>query len=145
MLKTGIYAPEVEAKDQNGQLHRLSDYRGSWVLLYFYPRDNTPGCTKEACAFRDSYEEFRKIQAVVLGVSKDSVGSHEKFAKEFELPFTLLSDSDHQIVKDYGAGGLFSRISYLIDPSGRIAKVYDQVKPAEHAAEVLHDLASLKV
>lgn len=144
MLKTGIYAPEAEAKDQDGQLHRLSDYRGRWVILYFYPRDNTPGCTKEACAFRDKYPEFQELETVVLGVSKDSVVSHEKFAQEFSLPFILLSDDDHKIVKDYGAGGLFSRISYLIDPSGRIAKVYDDVDPLEHAAEVLRDLADFQ-
>jgi peroxiredoxin Q/BCP len=144
MLKIGIYAPEIEAKDQDGQVRRLSDYRGSWVLLYFYPRDNTPGCTKEACTLRDNYAQFKKIKAVVLGVSKDSIASHEKFAQEFNLPFTLLADTDHQIVKAYGADGLFSRISYLIDPSGQIVKTYDSVKPAEHATEVLRDLASLQ-
>ncbi len=144
MLKIGTIAPEINAPDQNGIEHKLEDYRGKWVLLYFYPRDNTPGCTIEACTLRDNYPNFKKIDAVILGVSTDSVTSHDKFVQKFNLPFTLLADENKKIVKDYDAGGLFRRISYLIDPEGKIAKAYDKVKPAEHAEEVLHDLAILR-
>ncbi len=143
MLEIEIMAPEIIAPDQNGIEHKLSEYRGRWVLLYFYPRDNTPGCTVEACALRDNYPHFAKIDAVVLGVSTDSIVSHDKFVQKFSLPFTLLADTDKKIVKAYGAGGLLRRISYLIDPDGKIAKVYNRVKPAEHAEEVLRDLAVL--
>ncbi|MFA5131396.1 MAG: peroxiredoxin [Patescibacteria group bacterium] len=144
MLKAGTSAPEIVAPDQNGITHKLSDYQGKWVLLYFYPRDNTPGCTTEACALRDNYPHFTKTETVILGVSTDSVASHEKFVQKFGLPFTLLSDNDKKIVKAYGANGLVRRISYLIDPAGKIAKVYEKVKPAEHAEEVLRDVAIMK-
>lgn len=144
MLNIGDQAPDFTAPDQAGQIHKLSDYHGQWVLLYFYPRDNTPGCTAEACALRDNYEGFKKIAAVVLGVSADSVKSHADFAGRYYLPFTILADTDKKIVKAYGATGFISRISYLIDPAGNIAKSYDHVKPAEHADEVLRDLAALK-
>jgi peroxiredoxin Q/BCP len=144
MLKTGIMAPAFTAQDQNGLEHKLSDYLGRWLLLYFYPRDNTPGCTAEACALRDNYNDFKKIDAVILGVSTDSVTSHDKFVQKFNLPFTLLADPDKAIVKTYEANGLFKRVSYLIDPTGKIVKAYEKVKPAEHAEEVLRDLAVLK-
>jgi peroxiredoxin Q/BCP len=144
MLKTGIMAPAFTAQDQNGLEHKLSDYLGRWLLLYFYPRDNTPGCTAEACALRDNYNDFKKIDAAVLGVSTDSVTSHDKFVQKFNLPFTLLADPDKTIVKTYEANGLFKRVSYLIDPTGKIVKAYEKVKPAEHAEEVLRDLAVLK-
>ena len=144
MLKTGIMAPAFTAQDQNGLEHKLSDYLGRWLLLYFYPRDNTPGCTAEACALRDNYNDFKKIDAVILGVSTDSVTSHDKFVQKFNLPFTLLADPDKTIVKTYEANGLFKRVSYLIDPTGKIVKAYEKVKPAEHAEEVLRDLAILK-
>ena len=144
MLKTGIKAPEFVAFDQNNIEHKLSDYLGRWVLLYFYPRDNTPGCTVEACSLRDNYSSFKKIDALVLGVSTNSVASHDKFAQKFDLPFTLLADTDKKIVSAYEAGGLFKRVSYLINPEGMIARVYEKVKPAEHAEEVLRDLAILK-
>jgi len=144
MLKIGTMAPEIAAPDQNGIEHKLSDYKGRWVLLYFYPRDNTPGCTTEACSLRDNYPHFKKIDAVVLGVSTDSIASHEKFVQKFNLPFTLLADFDRRVVKDYEADGLFKRVSYLIDPEGKIAKSYEKVKPAEHAEAVLHDLEILK-
>ncbi len=143
MLKEGTIAPAIQAADQNGEIHSLAQYRGQWVLLYFYPRDNTPGCTQEACSLRDSYPNFQKIKAVILGVSTDSVASHGKFADKFQLPFTLLSDSDKKIVSSYEASGLFRRISYLINPEGLIAKAYPKVKPALHADEVLNDLKNL--
>jgi len=138
-------APAISAPDQDGQTRRLADYKGSWVLLYFYPKDDTPGCTAEACALRDNYSGFGQAHAVVLGVSADSAASHGKFAAKFNLPFPLLVDEDRKIIKAYGADGLVRRISYLIAPDGKIAKAYAQVKPAEHAAEVLRDLAALSV
>jgi len=144
MLKTGIAAPNFEARDQNGTEHKLSEYLGKWILLYFYPRDNTPGCTIEACTLRDNYPQFKKIDAVVLGVSTDSVASHDKFVQKFNLPFTLLADNDRKIVKAYEANGLLRRVSYLINPEGKIAKAYEKVKPSEHAEEVLKDLEILK-
>ena len=125
----------------------LSDFRGRHVVLYFYPRDNTPGCTKEACAFRDHFAEFNDKGAVVLGVSTDPVKSHDKFAAKFKLPFTLLADEDKQIVQAYGVWGQKSfmgrkymgthRITFLIGPDGRIKEIWPEVKPAEHAQEVL--------
>jgi peroxiredoxin Q/BCP len=140
MLQENTAAPDFFAADQNGKIHQLGDYFGQWVLLYFYPKDNTPGCTLEACAMRDSYAEFEKIYAVVLGVSKDSVSSHTGFSAKYSLPFPLLSDPEKKIITAYQANG---RVSYLIDPKGKIAKAYDKVKPAEHAAQVLSDLQQL--
>jgi peroxiredoxin Q/BCP len=152
--KQGDRAPAFSLPDQNAEVHDLSDYKGRWVLLYFYPKDNTSGCTKEACAIRDEFPRFGKLDAVVIGVSKDSIESHKRFADRHELPFTLLSDADTEIQKKYGAwrkkkmaGREYMgtcRMSYLIDPNGKIAKIYDKVKPAEHAAEVLRDLESLE-
>ncbi len=140
--------------DQNGKTHTLSDYRGKWALLYFYPKDNTSGCTKEACEIRDNISGFGKMKTVVLGVSVDSVKSHEKFAEKYKLPFPLLSDGEKKVVKLYGAWGRKKfmgreydgtyRISFLIDPEGKIAKIYGKVKPDTHAAEVLDDLKSAK-
>jgi len=144
MLKIGDQAPDFTAQDQAGETHQLADYKGKWVLLYFYPRDNTPGCTTEACTLRDNYTDFKKIDAVVLGVSTDSVKSHANFAGKYKLPFTILADADKKIVRAYGASGLIRRISYLINPAGQIAKAYGHVKPAEHAGEVLMDLATMK-
>lgn len=143
MLKIGMVAPNFQAPDQNNNLHKLSDYFGNWLLLYFYPRDNTPGCTTEACVIRDNFSEFKKFKAVVLGVSTNSISSHEKFATKLSLPFPLLADTDKKITKDYEASGLFKRISYLIGPDGKIAKTYEKVKPQEHAIEVLRDLEAL--
>jgi peroxiredoxin Q/BCP len=145
MLVIGTKAPAFTAPDQDGKNHSLSDYAGKWVLLYFYPKDFTSGCTTEACTLRDNYEGFKKIEAVVLGVSTDSVESHAGFSKEHALPFTLLSDPEKKMVDAYEARGIMTkRISYLINPAGQIAKAYDSVKPAEHAAQVLADLAELK-
>ena len=144
MLKIGDQAPDFTAPDQNGATHQLANYKGRWVLLYFYPKDNTLGCTIEACALRDNYDGFKKIGAVVLGVSTDSVDSHINFSDKYGLPFAILADVDKKIVTAYGAAGFAKRISFLIDPAGRIAKLYDYVKPAEHAAEVLKDLTALK-
>lgn len=140
MLTIGIKAPEFSAPDQDGKIHQLSDYNGRWLLLYFYPKDNTPGCTTEACTFRDSFGEFKKINAAVVGVSKDSVQSHAGFAAKYSLPFTIVADSEKKIIEAYEVE---SRVSYLIDPKGVIAKAYTKVKPAEHAAEVIKDIREL--
>jgi peroxiredoxin Q/BCP len=152
-LKRGVEAPTFKLPDQDGKMHELGDYRGKWVLLYFYPKDNTSGCTKEACAIRDEFPRFGKLDAVVLGVSKDSTESHRRFADKHGLPFTLLSDADTKVQQAYGVWGRKKmagreymgtfRKSFLIDPKGRIAKIYEKVKPAEHAAEVLEDLKEL--
>lgn len=151
--KTGSPAPSFTLPDQEGKKHSLADYAGKWVLLYFYPKDDTPGCTIEACTIRDQFKDFERIGAVVLGVSTDSVASHKKFATAYKLPFTLLADVDKEVVGRYGVFGEkkflgrtymgTSRMSFLIDPSGAIAKVYEKVKPLTHAAQVVADLKAL--
>ena len=146
-LKPGDSAPAFSALATDGSTIRLADLKGHPVILYFYPKDDTPGCTKEACAFRDGYAAFQKKGAVILGVSADSVKSHGKFTEKFNLPFPLLADEDKSIVKAYGAWGEKSfmgrryegihRVTFLIGADGRIEKVWPKVKPEEHAAEVL--------
>ena len=146
-------APDFTLADQNGVAHTLSQYQGQWVLLYFYPKDDTPGCTIEACTLRDQFENFTSINAVILGVSTDSVESHRKFVKAYNLPFTLLADEHKEVVGRYGVFGEkkfmgktymgTNRTSFLIDPSGMIVRVYQKVKPEKHAAEVIADLAAL--
>src|SRR5713226_299347 len=146
-LKEGDPAPDFAAATQSGSVLSLADCKGKNVILYFYPRDNTPGCTKEACAFRDHFAEFASKGAVVLGVSTDPVKSHEKFIEKFKLPFTLLSDEDKNIVQAYGVWGEKSflgkkfmgihRVTFLIGPDGKIKKIWPRVKPEEHAEEVL--------
>lgn len=126
--------------DQNGEVHRLSDYRGKIVVLYFYPKDDTPGCTVEACSFRDNQEIFKENGAVILGVSKDTVVSHKKFAQKHNLRFTIFSDVEKKVIKKYKAWGLSTlRKTYLIDKTGNIVKVYDKVNPLTHVAEILKD------
>lgn len=147
LLEPGQKAPEFTATDQDGNPVCLADYRGRKVILYFYPKDNTPGCTKEACAFRDNLPNFKKIDAEVLGVSVDGQKAHRKFADKYELPFTLVVDEDKKIVEAYGVWGLkkfmgkeymgTNRVTYLIDEQGVIEKVWPKVKPEQHAAEVL--------
>lgn len=149
-LKPGDPAPDFEAKTQSGKNVRLSDLRGRNVVLYFYPRDDTPGCTREACAFRDDYSAFQRKNAVVLGVSTDSEKSHGKFSAKFKLPFPLLVDEEKQIVQAYGVWGEKKfmgrtfmgthRVTFLIGPDGKIRHIWTQVKPAEHAQEVLQGL-----
>ena len=149
----GQPAPDFTLPDQDGTPHTLSSYRGKWVLVYFYPKDDTPGCTIEACTIRDQFKDFKKIDAVVLGVSTDSVKSHKKFADAYALPFTLLADEHKEVVGSYGVFGEkkfmgktymgTSRTSFLINPKGDVAKVYEKVKPEIHAAEVLADLKIL--
>lgn len=145
MIETGKKAPDFAAPDQEGQTRRLADYAGQWLLLYFYPKDDTPGCTKEACALRDRQDDFSQIGAAVLGVSADSVLSHGKFAAKYNLNFPILADPDREIIRAYDAAGFIRRVSYLIAPDGTIAKAYPKVKPGEHATEVLADLKELAV
>ena len=146
-LKEGDLAPGFTASTNGGGKVSLSDFRGKHVILYFYPRDNTPGCTKEACAFRDDYGAFARKGAVVLGVSTDSAASHDKFAGKYRLPFSLVSDEDKKIAQAYGAWGEktflgrkyqgIHRVTFLIGPDGKIKKVWPAVKPNKHAREVL--------
>lgn len=153
-FQEGDPAPDFTLPDQHGRPHRLADYRGRWVLIYFYPKDDTPGCTKEACAIRDRFSDFEQQNAAVLGISTDPVRRHKKFAEKYTLPFTLLADENKEVVQLFGAWGRKKfmgreydgthRISFLIDPEGRIARIYGKVKPAEHAGEVLNDLESLQ-
>jgi peroxiredoxin Q/BCP len=152
-LNIGDTAPDFNLLDQTGTQYTLSSYRGRWVLVYFYPRDDTPGCTKEACGFRDAFPEFEKLDMPILGISTDSVKSHGKFVAKYELPFTLLADEDNEVVQLYGVWGKKKflgkefegthRMSFLIDPEGQIAKIYKKVKPAKHAHEVLQDVRTL--
>ncbi|MCS6804910.1 MAG: thioredoxin-dependent thiol peroxidase [Acidobacteriota bacterium] len=152
-LNIGDKAPNFRLPDQHGTMHTLSDYRGQWVLLYFYPKDDTPGCTKEACAIRDQFPRFEQLNVKVFGVSTDSVKSHSKFAEKYHLPFTLLADAEKKLVHEYGVYGKKKfmgrevmgthRTSFLINPKGKIAKIYENVKPETHAEEVLNDLAEL--
>jgi peroxiredoxin Q/BCP len=151
-LKDGDPAPPFSAATSGGGRVSLADLKGKHVVLYFYPKDDTPGCTKEACAFRDAYAQFKKRGAVVLGVSVDTVKAHDKFVEKFHLPFPLLADEDKQIVRAYGVWGEKSfmgrkylgthRVTFLIGPDGRIRKIWPKVKPEEHADEVLAALAA---
>ncbi len=146
MLKIETIAPNFELKDQFGESHTLKEHQDSYVLVYFYPKDDTPGCTKEACVIRDMYQDFESNGVKVFGISADSVESHKKFAEKYDLPFTLLSDPKKEIIKAYGANGHFftKRISYLLAPGNIIIKTYPKVDPAHHGAEILKDIYALK-
>lgn len=146
-LKEGVLAPDFELLDQDGVARKLSDLRGKVVILYFYPKDDTPGCTTEACKFRDNFSVFKTAGIEILGVSKDSVKSHAKFQQKYELPFTILADEDHQVCELYQVwgkkkymgkeyDGIF-RTTYIIDEMGMIKKTYENVKPDQHAREIL--------
>lgn len=147
MLETGTKAPDFTLPDQNGNPVSLSDFTGKRVVVYFYPRDNTPGCTRQACAFAQNYEGFRAKDVVVIGISKDSVASHLKFARKYELPFILLSDPELQAIQAYGVWQekkLYGKVSmgvvrttFLIDAQGNIEKVMPKVKPDTNAADIL--------
>lgn len=149
-LAVGDPAPAFELVDQDGELRRLADYRGRWVVLYFYPRDDTPGCTAEACNFRDDVPRLRQLGAQVLGVSMDSRESHAAFAAKHHLPFPLLADRDGRVARAYGAffglGPLrfARRHTFLIDPEGRVARVYRKVKPGSHSDEVVAAVVALQ-
>lgn len=145
----GVVAPEFELSDQNGQLHSLEDYRDQWVVLYFYPKDDTPGCTTEACEFRDNIFAFKDLNAQILGVSLDDVESHKAFAEEYGLPFPLLADVEGEVSTAYGVKtrmfGMIvaKRQTFIVGPDGTIAKHYEKVTPAEHSKQVLADLELL--
>jgi len=147
LLVVGTQAPEFTTTDQDGKTRSLSDFKGKKVLLYFYPKDNTAGCAKEACGFRDHFAEFRELGVEILGVSVDQEKSHKSFVQKYDLPFTLLADTDKHLVKAYEVWGektLYgkkymgtNRVTYLIDEAGKIAAVFPRVKPDKHAEEIL--------
>ncbi len=151
MLKPGDKAPEFSGKDQNGAPISLSSYKGKKLILYFYPKDNTPGCTAEACNLRDGYEELTKLGFDVVGVSADSEKSHQSFIDKFNLPFRLISDTNHEIIKAYGAWGEkkmygksyegILRTTFVVGGDGRIEKVFDKVKTADHVSQILKEMA----
>ena len=146
-LTIGQKAPDFNLPDENGDFHTLKDYAGQHVLLYFYPKDDTPGCTTEACNFRDDYSSYQNARVVILGVSPDTPASHKKFKEKYQLPFTLLADEDQRVCELYKVWGLKNsfgkeydgvhRTTYLIDPDGVIQEVFQKVSPAKHSAEVL--------
>lgn len=154
MLNIGDIPKDFSLPDQDGKNHSLKNYLGKWVVLYFYPKDDTPGCTKEACNFRDSFRQLQKLNVVVLGISKDSVKSHKKFLEKYNLNFPILSDEDHKIINEFGAWGKkkfmgreydgIIRMTYLFDNKGKIFKIYPKVNPLTHAQEVLEDLSPQK-
>jgi peroxiredoxin Q/BCP len=149
-IQTGGSAPEFALQDENGTLRRLSEYRGKPVVLYFYPKDDTPGCTKEACSFRDDYSAYENVGVTILGVSPDSPRSHTKFKEKYQIPFTLLADEDHKVSEEYGVWGKkkfmgreydgIHRTTFIIDENGQIKKVFENVKPANHSEEILAEL-----
>ena len=147
--QVGQAAPAFQLPDQTGTTHTLSQYHGRWVVLYFYPKDDTPGCTKEACSFRDDLHKLTRLGAQVLGVSVDTSASHADFAKKYHLPFPLLSDADGKVADSYGALrnlGLMKiakRYTFLIDPDGKIAKIYLQVDTSRHSQQIITDLSRL--
>ncbi|MEZ4180609.1 MAG: thioredoxin-dependent thiol peroxidase [Candidatus Doudnabacteria bacterium] len=153
MLKINQLAPSFTLLDQNQKSHKLSDYKGEWLLIYFYPKDDTPGCTTEACEIRDNWNGFKKLKTKVIGISKDSPESHQKFAQKYQLPFTLLADPETKVIQKYDAWQEKSmygkkymgivRSSVLINPKGKIAKIYPKVKPKDHAEEVINDIKEL--
>jgi thioredoxin-dependent peroxiredoxin len=150
VLEAGKPAPAFELADQEGQIHTLSDYHGETIVLYFYPKDDTPGCTKEACSFRDAYADFRKAGVEIIGISPDSEKSHKKFVQKYDLPFTLLADPDHAVCEAYGVWGRKKsfgreyegvfRTTFVIGPDGTIKRVFANVKPEEHSQEVLEEV-----
>ncbi|MBI2313792.1 MAG: peroxiredoxin [Betaproteobacteria bacterium] len=148
--KAGQTAPDFSLPDQNGKTHTLADYRGSWLVLYFYPRDDTPGCTEQACKFRDDIAQLSALGAKVVGVSVDDTASHIEFAKKFSLPFPLLADVKAEVAKRYGSLtdlGIIKfakRNTFLIDPQGRIARVYLSASTSRNSVEVIEDLKKLK-
>jgi peroxiredoxin Q/BCP len=149
-LKVGDVAPSFNLPDQAGKLHSLADYRGQWLVLYFYPKDETPGCTTEACQFRDDIATIQGLGVTVVGISEDSISSHERFAKKYHLPYTLLADDDGKVAADYDS--LFSifgfmkfakRHTFIIDPQGRLAAIFTDVDPKDHSKQIIATLKSL--
>lgn len=146
MLKEGDQAPAWKGVDQNGQTVSSADYAGKWLLLYFYPQDDTPGCTAEACGFRDNYGELSRRMSIV-GVSKDSPESHREFIEKYKLPFTLIADTDKDVIRAFGADGVLfpKRVTFLVDPSNVIRKTYHGFDAKEHPATVGKDLEALGI
>ena len=154
MLEIGKSVPQFSLPDQNGKVHNINDYKGQWVIVYFYPKDLTPGCTAEACNFQESLPDFNSIDAIVLGVSKDSVDKHKKFADKYNLQFSLLSDENSDVCEQFGVWQKKSlygkeyigivRSTFLVNPEGKIVKVYPKVNVKEHHTEILNDLKELK-
>jgi peroxiredoxin Q/BCP len=154
MLEPSTMAPDFSLFDQEGNNHSLGDYRGKWMIIYFYPKDMTPGCTTEACNFRDDFPIFQTMDTVIIGISKDSAARHKKFTEKYQLPFLLLSDESGDVCEKYDVWKQKSkygksymgivRSTYLIDPAGKIAKVYPKVNVKLHAAELLNDLKDLR-
>ena len=145
-LHIGDMAPNFKLKGDDGNMHQLTDYRGHIAIVYFYPKDETPGCTKEACSFRDNFADFQKMDIPVLGISYDDRASHVKFKEKYNLPFTLLSDTDKSVSKAYGTDGLLfaSRQTFIVGKDGKILKIYPKVSPAKHSEEILSDLKAFK-
>jgi peroxiredoxin Q/BCP len=147
--KVGEAAPDFNLLDQEEQPHQLKDFAGKWLVLYFYPKDDTPGCTQEACAFRDDLSKLTKLGAQVVGISVDNGASHAEFAKKYHLPFPLLADKSAEVAERYGALmnlGVFKiakRYTFLIDPLGKVAKVYQKVETSKHSTEIIEDLKQL--
>ncbi|MGM0365004.1 MAG: peroxiredoxin [Actinomycetota bacterium] len=145
MLEEKTKAPGFNLVDQDNNSHKLLDYKGKWVLIYFYPKDNSPGCTTEAKNFKDNINKFKAINTEVIGISPDSPESHKEFSDKYGIPITLLSDPKKEVIRKYHAKGLVTkRISYLINPEGIIKKAYPSVNPAKHAEEILNDLEALR-
>lgn len=145
-LKIGDAAPDFNLIDQNGKEHKLSDYFGEKIVVYFYPKDDTPGCTKEACSIRDNFTQFKENNIIVFGISYDSPRSHKKFAEKYNLPFILLSDSAKSVARLYNSKGLFmaKRNTFLIDKEGKILKIYKKVDVSTHTESILNDFSKLK-
>jgi thioredoxin-dependent peroxiredoxin len=153
-ISAGTTAPDFTLQDETGTTRSLSEFQGKPLILYFYPKDDTPGCTKEACAFRDDYSAYQEAGVNIVGVSPDSPKSHQKFKEKYQLPFALLADEEHQVADAYGVWGPkkfmgksyegILRTTFLIDGQGQIIRVYENVKPAEHSAEILEDLKEAK-
>jgi peroxiredoxin Q/BCP len=151
MIKNPYEAPDFKLSDETGIEHKLSDYSGKWIVLYFYPKDETPGCTVEACSLRDARDDLASLGAEVVGISKDEASSHEKFKAKHTLNFTLLTDSDTKVMRAYGAWGkkMFGqegilRKTFIINPEGQVVKVYGRVTPLGHGEQVISDLKSLR-
>ena len=154
MLHNNTTAPDFSLPDEKGVIHTLQSYAGTWLVVYFYPKDDTPGCTTEACQIGELYNSFSELGVTVIGVSKDTSESHQKFKEKYKLPFTLLSDESAEMIRAYGAlkekvllgikSFSTSRVTYIINPEGIVVKAYDSVTPAEHAFELLKDLQTLQ-
>ena len=151
MNKTPYNAPDFEMQDESGQVHRLEDYKGHWVVLYFYPKDDTPGCTVEACSLRDARDDLTELGTKVVGVSKDDASSHDKFKSKHNLNFTLLSDPDTKVMEAYGAWGQkqvgregILRKTFIINPNGQVVKVYGRVTPLGHGKQLVEQIQKLQ-